>query len=94
MTPPPAAPVLQLDAATQSVRLACERDCFYVAGIARADGVPLRVRRGRAAGGTRARLDLGTPALPPGSYRLFVSLRSRYNAGKGVDETGEAFTIG
>ena len=38
--------------------------------------------------------DLDQPALPSGTYRLFVSLRSRYNAGKGIDQTGDTFTIG
>lgn len=60
--------------------LGCDLDCTYVAQLWRLPGHLLATRRGRAVGGTAARLALAAPHAP-GRYRLRVSATAAVNRG-------------
>jgi D-glucuronyl C5-epimerase C-terminus len=65
------------------VKLACTRDCAYLITLERADGKPVRAKRGVLRADKVAKVRLARrPALPAGSgYRLRVRLVAQVNPG-------------
>ena len=66
-----------------SLVLACTRDCAYLVTLERADGKPLRARRGALRAGVKTRLKLPAGSALPSAdgYRLRVRLVASNNPG-------------
>ncbi|MGA9762037.1 MAG: D-glucuronyl C5-epimerase family protein [Gaiellaceae bacterium] len=56
------------------VMLACSRDCAYLVTLERADGKPVRVKRGALQADVTTTLTISGPALSAGKYRLRVRI--------------------
>jgi len=76
------------------VRLRCNLDCVYQVRLENvANGSTRLSRRGRAAAGEIARVDLGSRALRPGSYRYALRLVHPVNPAPPTVRTGPPFRL-
>jgi hypothetical protein len=76
-------PLVLSNQSRTSVVLACTRDCSYLVTLERADGKPLKARRGALRAGVNARLRLpaGSALRSGDGYRLRVRLVASNNPG-------------
>jgi hypothetical protein len=86
-----AAPTIQLDGAAAT--LSCARDCYYVAVLEDAHGVPLRERHGAVKPGVPLTAALPTAGLPAGAYTTSVHLVPRVDPAQAIAQEGQPFTV-
>jgi hypothetical protein len=81
--------------AAASFRLACTRDCLYLATLDGPDGKPVAARRGALTGGSAAAtVTLPKVKLGAGVYTIDVRLSSQVNPGKVLELTSGPLPTG